>query len=184
MLSVMLNQVFKTSAFGAKLTFQQLSRMSASVGDFHWPPGRKMIASRSLKASGSAGMLTCLQKRFRRWAATALVAIYALGILGPAAAFAHADTASIVHVLIEAHGGFLTPHFHNDGRDHDHSKKTKADQGHQCCGVTSISGLEPDADISLVALPLVTTVAWPTEQRISDYTLDRLDRPPRQPLPF
>jgi hypothetical protein len=129
-------------------------------------------------------MRTCLKERFLRWGTAALVAIYALGILGPAVTFAYADTASVVHVLSESHGGFLTLHFHNDGRDHDHSKKTDGGQPHHCCGVTSISGLEPGTDIFLIARPSATSVAWPSEQLVSNCNLDRLDRPPRDFLPL
>lgn len=129
-------------------------------------------------------MLACLKKRFRRWAATALVAVYAFGILGPAAAFARADTTSIIHVLNEAHGGFLTLHFHNDGRDHDHDQSKKRGHAYQCCGATSIAGLEVSAAVSLILLALASAVAWPSEQRASGYKLDRLDRPPRDFLPL
>jgi hypothetical protein len=125
-----------------------------------------------------------LKKRFLRWVTAALVAIYALGILGPAVAFARADAASVNHVLSEAHGGFLTLHFHNDGRDDDHSKKPDGGHAHHCCGVNSISGLEPGADIFFLARPLATTLAWPSEQLVSDCNLGRLDRPPRDFLPL
>jgi hypothetical protein len=127
-------------------------------------------------------MLTWLKRSFRRWGTAALVAIYALGILSPAVAFAHANAASVMHVLSEAHGGFLTLHFHNDGPSSDHSND--ADHAHHCCGVTSVSGLEPNAYPSLILLPFTTTVAWPSVQRVSDYNLDRLDRPPRDFLPL
>jgi hypothetical protein len=76
-------------------------------------------------------MLPRLTKRLLRWGTAALVAIYALGILFPAVAFARADAASVIHVLSESHGGFLTLHFHDVGRDHDHSKKPG--HAHQCC---------------------------------------------------
>jgi hypothetical protein len=131
-------------------------------------------------------MPACLKKKFRRWAATVLVALYAFGVLGPAAAFARANTTSIIHVLSEAHGGFLTPHFHNDGRDHDHGhdQSNKRGHAHQCCGATSIAGLEVGAAISLIPLTLASAVAWPSEQRASAHKLDRLDRPPRDFLPL
>jgi hypothetical protein len=128
-------------------------------------------------------MLTRPTERFRRWATAALVAVYALGILGPAVAFAHADAASVIHVLSESHGGFLTLHFHHDDHD-DRSKKSGSGPAHHCCGVTSVSGLEPGADISLIPLVLTSTVAWSAEQQVSDCNLDRLDRPPRCSLPL
>ena len=127
-------------------------------------------------------MLTCLKKRFQRWGTAVLVAVYAFGILGPAVAFAHADAASVIHVLSEAHGGFLTLHFHKDDGDQDQSKKSDAGQTHHCCGVVSISGLESSAGIFFIPLTLASAIALPAEQRVSDRTLDRLDRPPRDLL--
>jgi hypothetical protein len=129
-------------------------------------------------------MLVRLKKKFQRWAATVLVAVYALGVVGPAAAFAHANTTSIIHVLSEAHGGFLTIHFHNDGRDRDHDQSKKPGHAHPCCGATSIFGLQACADIFLVALPLATGVAWPDDRRAPANNLDRLDRPPRVFFPL
>jgi hypothetical protein len=99
-------------------------------------------------------------------------------------AFARADAASVIHVLSESHGGFLTLHFHNDADDHDHSKKTDDGHPHHCCGVTSIFGLEPGAGTSLIELPTATTIEWRSEYRVSDFNLDRLDRPPRDFLPL
>jgi hypothetical protein len=133
--------------------------------------------------TGSQVMLTRLTDGFQRWGSAALVAVYALGILGPAVAFAHADAASVIHVLSESHGGFLTLHFHHDDH-HDRSKKSGSGPAHHCCGVISVSGLEPGADISLIPLALASTVTWPAEQQVSDCNLDRLDRPPRCSLPL
>ena len=133
----------------------------------------------------SADVMIGLKKRFRRWGTAVLVAIYALGILGPAVAFAHANADSVIHVLSESHGGFLTLHFHHHGGgDLDQSKKPGSGHAHQCCGVTSISALEPGADVSLIPLTLESAVAWPSEPRVSGRKLARLDRPPRFSLPL
>src|ERR1700675_3983670 len=117
--------------------------------------------------TGSQVMLTRLTDGFQRWGCAALVAVYALGIHGAEGAFLHADAASVIHVLSESHGGFLTLHFHHDDH-HDRSKKSGSGPAHYCCGVISVSGLEPGADISLIPLALASTVTWPAEQQVSD----------------
>lgn len=129
-----------------------------------------------------------LTRRLRRWGAALLVAAYAFGILGPTVAFARADSASIVHVLSEAHGGMLNLHVHNDhvhhdGR-HDHSTKGGSNLAHHCCGVIAFPGLQPADDISILRPVLTRTLFALTEPSLSGDGLARLDRPPRHPLPL
>jgi hypothetical protein len=151
---------------------------------FRSPSRRKMVVSNTPTNEHLIDVMTGLKKRFRRGGTAVLVAIYALGILGPAVAFARADAASVIHVLSESHGGFLTLHFHNDGRDHGQSKKPGSGHAHQCCGVTSISGLEPGDPVSLVPLTLASAVVWPGQKQFSGRNRDRVDRPPRFSLPL
>jgi hypothetical protein len=135
-----------------------------------------------------------LTRRLRRWGAALLVAAYAFGVLGPTVAFAHADAASIVHVLSEAHGGMLTLHVHNenvhdahvhhDGERHDHSTKGGSNLAHHCCGVIAFPGLQPASDISILRPQLTRTLFALTAPSLSGAGLTRLDRPPRYPLPL
>jgi hypothetical protein len=118
-----------------------------------------------------------------------LVAAYAFGVLGPTVAFARADSASIVHVLSEAHGGMLTLHVHNDhihddGDRHDHPAKGGSNLAHHCCGVIAFPGLQPANDISILRPLLTRTLFALTEPSLSGGGLARLDRPPRYPLPL
>jgi hypothetical protein len=123
-----------------------------------------------------------------------LVAAYAFGVLGPAVAFARADSASIVHVLSEAHGGMLTLHVHNenvhdghvhsDGERHDHSTKGGSNLAHHCCGVIALPGLQPADNISILRPVLTRTLFALTEPSLSGGGLARLDRPPRYLLPL
>jgi hypothetical protein len=127
-------------------------------------------------------------RTLRRWGAALLVAAYALGILGPAVAFARADSASIVHVLSEAHGGMLTLHVHNDhihddGERHDHSTKGGSNLAHHCCGVIAFPGLQPADDISILRPVLTRTLFALTELSLPSSGVARLDRPPRYSLP-
>ncbi len=174
-------------ATDADATIQSICRV-VSDGElsviFPSPSHRKMVVSKTRTNECSIDVMTGLKKRFRRWGTAVLVVMYALGILGPAVAFARADAASVIHVLSESHGGFLTLHFHNDGSDHKQSKKPGSGHAHQCCGVTSISGLEPGEHVSLMPQALASAVAWPGQQQFSGRNLDRLDRPPRFSLPL
>jgi len=131
-----------------------------------------------------SGPMNIYRTRWVRYRAAALLAtIYAFGILAPAIAFAHADRTSIVHVLTETHGGTLTPHFHHDEEQQEHSGKTGSKAAHHCCGVISLPGLEPSATLSVVQ-PTLTKILFPcSEPGLSGCGSARLDRPPRRPLP-
>src|SRR5262245_46326384 len=63
-------------------------------------------------------VLTSLTHRVRLSATSLLVAAYAFGVLAPALAFSFDRDASIVHSLVEAHGGLLLLHLHHDDTDH------------------------------------------------------------------
>src|SRR6266849_1462103 len=95
-------------------------------------------------------MLRRLTRGLRRWAATALVAAYAVGVLAPAAAFALGHGSSIVHVLAEHHAGQFTLHVHDDDNDNSQqpSDNTTRGEGHHCCGVVSLPGLVPSPAVS------------------------------------
>ena len=118
-------------------------------------------------------------RKLRRWGAALLVAAYAFGILAPAVAFAHADRAAIAHVLDEAHAGTLTLHFHPDGDPHDDSGKAGSKLIHHCCGVISLPGLEPAAELVIVQ-PVLTPTRFALSPRpLIGRGAARLDRPPR-----
>jgi hypothetical protein len=109
-----------------------------------------------------------------------MVAAYALGVLGPAVAFAHADHAAIMHVLGESHGGVLTLHFHeDDGDHHDHPAKPGSGPTHHCCGVVSLPGLEPSAVASIMPPQAMTALLPPAASSLSGCDTARLERPPR-----
>ena len=120
-----------------------------------------------------------LTKTLRRWGTALLVAAYALGVLGPAVAFAYADRAAITHVLNETHGGTLIPHFHHDGDRHDDSGKAGSKFAHHCCGVTALVGLEPAAGLVALQPAAKWTRLGLVSQSVSGLGAFRLDRPPR-----
>ena len=124
-----------------------------------------------------------LRKRLRRWGTALLAVAYAFGLLGPAAAFANADRAAIVHVLDEAHGGMLTLHFHHERDRHDHSGKTGSKLLHQCCGVNTVPGLAPEPTFGIISPRVMRTGSLPTPPAPASRDAGRLDRPPRSLLP-
>jgi hypothetical protein len=114
-----------------------------------------------------------------------MVAAYAFGVLGPAVAFAHADRASILHVLSETHDdGMLTLHFHDEDSDHhDQTAKPGSKMIHHCCGVVAQPGLEPPVAGAVFLPGAKITLLPPTETSRSGRGPIRLDRPPRLLLP-
>ena len=109
-----------------------------------------------------------------------MVAAYALGVLAPTVAFAHADHASIIHVLSESHGGMLILHFHDDGGDrHEHPSKSSSDPVHHCCGVISHPGLEPSSDILILAPQTTTVLLPPADHMRAGCDVSSLERPPK-----
>jgi hypothetical protein len=121
-----------------------------------------------------------LARNLRRWSATLVVAAYAFGVLAPTVVFAHADHASIVHVLSESHGGMLNLHFHDDdGNRHEHPAKPGSGPLHHCCGVVSLPGLEPSPAISIQPPQAMTALRPSSEHPRSGCDAARLERPPR-----
>lgn len=107
-----------------------------------------------------------------------MVAAYALGVIAPSVAFAHADRDAVAHVLSETHGGAVILHFHPDGERHDHSGKAgKLD--HRCCGVTALAGIEPPADAVVVQPVARHIVIASVSPSLAGLGAARLDRPPR-----
>ena len=124
-------------------------------------------------------MRAVVTRRLKRWGVAVLAAVYAFGILAPTVAFAHADHASIVHVLTETHGGTLILHVHHDDPEHHHSGKTGSKLAHHCCGVISLPGLEPPLALALLQPGPARILVLEPEQLPSGCGLARLDRPPR-----
>jgi hypothetical protein len=113
-----------------------------------------------------------------------MVAAYAFGVLGPAVAFAHADRASILHVLSETHDGMLTLHFHDEDGDHrDQTAKPGSKIVHHCRGAVAQPGLEPPVGGAVFLPSVKMTLLPPTETSLSGCGPIRLDRPPRLSLP-
>ena len=124
-------------------------------------------------------MLIAQPGRIRIWLATLVAAVYAFGILGPALAFSMERNVSIVHSLMEDHGGAVIIHIHHDDTDHETPGKQGPQVGHHCCGVFAFVALSGSHD----AFPLSDIARTFVRSDPADvHALQRpgrLDRPPR-----
>jgi hypothetical protein len=125
-------------------------------------------------------MLTRLTRGFRLRAASVLVALYAVCVLAPAAAFAFGDGSGAAHCLTDENHGLGKPHVHQDGTAHKHSDDAddqKSPAG-KCCGLVCLSALAPADDLTLNQPIRFATVLSLVEDGIPGRVPDRLYRPP------
>ena len=125
-----------------------------------------------------------LRKQMRAWAASILVAAYAFAVLAPSLAFSFDGEVSIVHSLIEDHGGLLIPHYHHDEADHQNSDQHGPGGVHHCCGVLALPGLPPPTEISIADQMCVSLISSVPQDHHAGCGPVRLDRPPRLSLPI
>ena len=108
-------------------------------------------------------MLIAQLRRLRFLVATLIAVLYAFGVLGPALAFSVEKNVSIVHSLMEAHGGEIVLHIHHDDTDHEASSKPRPHVGHHCCGVFALAALVGPVTVfsipSVFCKPLLTDKA-------------------------
>jgi len=108
-----------------------------------------------------------------------LVAAYAFGVLAPALAFSFDRDASIVHSLMEAHGGLPLLHVHHDDRDQPKSSQQGPHVGHDCCGVFALQALFPPSTAYLLDVFCSALIRAEPQDRSPLCKPSRLDRPPR-----
>src|SRR5687767_10218914 len=129
-------------------------------------------------------MLNWLTSGMRRRAATALVVLYALCVLAPAAALALGDAAKAAHCLTDdnhrlgsshAHG---KSHVHEDGTAHKHSDEgDEQTAAGQCCGLFCLSALAPSTDLPFAQPELLALVSYLNTNGLLGHGPNRLDRP-------
>jgi hypothetical protein len=138
-------------------------------------------------------MLSGLTKAFRRKAAIAFAALYALCVLAPAVALAFVDGPTAVHCLTDQHGmarahdheGTVhghadgTAHRHHDGGGaHEHSEADGKSHAGNCCGLFCLTALAGDA-IAALSTPVRFTLTAPApDDRLTGRGPDRINRPP------
>ena len=130
-------------------------------------------------------MLNWLTSGMRRRAATALVVLYALCVLAPAAAFALGDAAKAAHCLTDDNHGLGSSHAHDKGHAHEDGTAHKhSDEGDeqtasgQCCGLFCLSALAPSTDLPFAQPELLALVSYLNTNGLLGHGPNRLDRPP------
>lgn len=130
--------------------------------------------------------------RARSRAAGAVVLLYLLCVLAPAAAFAMGDASRVVNCLTDDNDGLRSAHVHHghqheagkahpreEGAGHDHAKIPDGKSSdRQCCGLICLSALP--ASIVQIESPALATKAVVSANQgdVAGKTPDRLYRPP------
>jgi hypothetical protein len=146
-------------------------------------------------------MLSVPTRRFRVKAAIALVALYAVCILAPSAAFALSSNPSLAHCLTEdhvapvvhdhgkaharEHGGMT--HQHADGSTHQHHHHG-APQKHSggdgktpvpsCCGLFSVVAIADEPGVVLGSSGHASRLVPALRDTLNGRGPDRINRPP------
>src|SRR5450759_1333100 len=116
----------------------------------------------------------------RQWqrAASLLVVLYTLCVIGPAAAIAFGDSATGAHCLTNDNLETVAIHVHQDGSSHQHSiPDDDHGQPGKCCGLFAPSAIAPAIDFVAEphshSVPLASVIA----RALSGRGSDRIDRP-------
>jgi len=132
-------------------------------------------------------MLTWLTRRMRRWAAAALVAAYAMCVIGPVAAFAFGDGSNVPPCLTEGDHGLGAMQMHQHGAEHGHDSAHHKQSHHagdeqsmpgKCCGLLCFPAVAPASQLTLEPGLHQSTVRLPVERAAPSRAPDRLYRPP------
>src|SRR3989304_1692023 len=120
-----------------------------------------------------------LCRNFRLRAASALVVLYALCLLAPAAAFAFGDGTKAAHCLTDDNHGLGNhsvgashapgnEHGHDDATAHKHSDDgdRQQTQSGDCCGLFCLSALAPSADLTFAQSDVLASVPSVTANSI------------------
>lgn len=124
-------------------------------------------------------MLALLTIRWRKRAATLLVALYALCVVAPVAAFAASGGGTAPHCAASDYQGMANDHDTDAGRrqavpgNEDHAGLVK------CCGVFAVSAIAPDVDVVALPMDRASDVAMPPAGNLLGRHAGRIDRPPR-----
>jgi len=135
-----------------------------------------------------------LRRGFRLRAASALVVLYAVCLLAPAAAFAFGDGTKAAHCLTDNNHGLVASHAHDassaPGHEHKHEHHDAATHQHSgdgdrqqtktddCCGLFCLSALAPSIDLSFAQSDVLASIPAVNANSILGRGPDRLYRPP------
>jgi hypothetical protein len=127
-------------------------------------------------------MLALLTSKWRLRAGAILIALYALCVVAPAAAFAF-DGSIAMHCLgDEPHGITMADgHSHHEGMGHQPANSGDNDHGYpcKCCTLFCASAIAPAMDVFSVQQVRFTQLASLPAESLTGLGFDRIDRPPR-----
>ena len=118
----------------------------------------------------------------KQWqkAASLLVGMYTLCVIGPAVAIAFSDSAISVNCLIDDHHETVKIHVHKDGLSHRHSiPRNDHDQAEKCCGLFGPIAIAPAIDFVVEPKFHTSRLTLQFASMLSGRSSDRIDRPPR-----
>jgi hypothetical protein len=116
-------------------------------------------------------------------AASLLVVLYTLSVIGPATAIAFSDSATAAHCLTDDHLETAKIHVHQDGSTHQHSiPDDDHGQPGKCCGLFAPSAITPTIDFVVERQFHTAHLATRIAGALSGRSSDRIDRPPRSLL--
>lgn len=126
-------------------------------------------------------MLALLTSKWRRRAATLLVALYAFCVVAPVAAFAMSEGSTPAHCLTDAPSTVSESHLHLDGASHQHPGPADDDHGYpdKCCGLFGVTAIAPAFAVVAIHIAHVSDVAIPVAESLFGRSSSRIDRPPR-----
>jgi len=142
-------------------------------------------------------MLALLTNRWRERAAAVLVALYALCLVTPAAAFAFSESPATALCLSPTddhqsigesrlgESALAGSHIHQDGMDHHKSSPDKSNFGGDdhpgnCCGLFCVTAIAPPALGVTELHPMqASAVVLPAAESLFGRNSIRIDRPPR-----
>lgn len=131
-------------------------------------------------------MFVLLTSKWRERAAAVMVALYALCLVSPTAAFAFSNDLTPAHCLSLAdnHPGtaemaVADSHAYQDGINHHKSSDSKSSPG-DCCGLFCLTAIAPPAfSVAETQVVQVSAVALPAAESLFGRSAGRIDRPPR-----
>ena len=127
-----------------------------------------------------------LDDRKRQRAASLLVVLYTLCVIGPATAIAFSDDATAAHCLTDDHHETVKVHVHQGRVEPSACSAPGDDQGQagKCCGLFGPSTIAPTIDFVVWRQPHTSHLASVFAGVLSGRGSDRVDRPPKSLLPL
>jgi hypothetical protein len=121
-----------------------------------------------------------MTQRSRWYAASLLVALYALCVATPAAVLALGQSSLSAHCLAGDQTA-AAAHMHNDGASHHHPGSNTHNDDHEdkCCGLFGVIAIVPQLNAFSVPRAAALNQPWPISGHLTGRSSKRIDRPPK-----